>query len=227
MKVEYFTLHWDNVDARILESHKKVMNHFNIPIQYMNMNIDHGTWMTSIIRNTNADVYVFFDIDCVPLSKDVIDYSIHYAVENDSMIGNAQVSNHIYPFTHVFVAPSFFVITKSCYKLLGMPSFYPTQRSDVAEEVSYKAEEIGKRYKCFYPVKFDGIPKKDGVWRLSNYGYYGIGTLYDDKIYHLFESRWGDHIDLFEKRCEQIIKGEFDISTMYDSKEEFYGKKVK
>lgn len=227
MKIEYFTLHWDNVDSRILESHKKVMNHFDIPIQYMNMNIDHGTWMTSIIRNTNADVYVFFDIDCVPLSKDVIDYSIHYAVENDSMIGNAQVSNHIHPFTHVFVAPSFFVITKSCYTLLGMPSFYPTHRSDVAEEVSYKAEEIGKRFKCFYPVKFDGVPKKDGVWRLSNYGYYGIGTLYDNKIYHLFESRWGDHIELFQKRCEEIINGEFDISTMYDSKEEFYGKKVK
>ena len=71
------------------------------------------------------------------------------------------------------------------------------------------------------------VPKKDGVWRLSNYGYYGIGTLYDNKIYHLFESRWGDHIELFEKRCNQIIEGTFDTSNMYDSKEEFYGNKVK
>lgn len=227
MNVSYYTLHWDNVDSRILESHKKVMSHFNIPIQYMDMNIDHGTWMTSIIRNTISDVYVFFDIDCVPLSKEVVDYSINYAIENNSMIGAAQVSNHIPPFTHVFVAPCFFVISRSCYEELGKPSFYPTMRSDVAEEVSYVAEERGKRYKCFYPIKFDGVPKKDGVWRLSNYGYYGIGTLYDNKIYHLFESRWGDHIELFQKRCNQIIEGNFDTSTMYDSKEEFYGKKVK
>ena len=227
MNISYHALHWDNVDPRILNSHKKVMNHFNIPIQYMDMNIDHGTWMTSIIRNTLSDVYVFFDVDCVPLSREVVDYSVNYAIENDSMIGAAQISNHIAPFTHVFVAPCFFVISRSCYEQLGMPSFYPTMRSDVAEEVSYAAEERGKRYKCLYPVKFDGVPKKDGVWRLSNYGYYGIGTLYDNKIYHLFESRWGDHIELFEKRCNQIIEGTFDTSNMYDSKEEFYGNKVK
>jgi hypothetical protein len=226
MNIGYHTLHWDNVDSRILESHQSVMNHFGIDVQYMNMNIDHGTWMTSIIRNTNSDVYVFFDVDCVPLNKEVVDYSINYAIQNESFIGASQVSNHIFPYTHVFVAPCFFVISKKCYELLGKPSFFPTMRSDVAEEVSYVAEECGKRYKCFYPTKFDGIPKKDGVWRLSNYGYYGIGTLYDNKIYHLFESRWGDHIELFQKRCNQILKGEFDSSSMYDSKEEFYGKKV-
>ena len=40
MNISYHTLHWDNVDLKILESHNKVMNHFNIPIQYMNMNIE-------------------------------------------------------------------------------------------------------------------------------------------------------------------------------------------
>ena len=33
MKISYHTLHWDNVDKRILDSHKKVFNHFGIDIQ--------------------------------------------------------------------------------------------------------------------------------------------------------------------------------------------------
>lgn len=226
MKISYHTLHWDNVDTRILESHKKVFNHFDIEIEYTNMNINHGLWMTSVCRNTISDVYVFFEIDCVPLNKKVVDDCIKYAVENNSFIGSAQVSNHIYPKTHVYVAPCFLTLSRNCYYDLGMPSFHVTNRSDTAEELSYAAEQFGKRYKCLYPTKFDGIPKNDGVWRLSNYGYYGIGTLYENKIYHLFESRWGDHIDLFEKRCNQIIEGTFDTSTMYNSLDEFHGKKV-
>ena len=56
------------------------------------------------------------------------------------------------------------------------------------------------------------------IARLSEY--------YENNIYHLFESRWNDHIDLFEKRCNQIIDGNFDTNGMYNSLEEFYGKKV-
>ena len=85
MNISYHTLHWDNVDLKILESHNKVMNHFNIPIQYMDMNIDHGTWMTSIIRNTLSDVYVFFDIilDTYMLSYDINNSSIRIILNND------------------------------------------------------------------------------------------------------------------------------------------------
>jgi hypothetical protein len=226
MKISYHTLHWDNVDSRIINSHKKVFNHFGIDIQYSNMNIEHGIWMTGVCRNIISDVYVFFEIDCVPLNKKVIEDSIKYAVDNNSFIGAAQVSNHIPPKTHVYAAPCFLVLSRSCYEELGMPSFYLSQRSDTAEELSYTAESLGKRYKCLYPTKFDGEPKNDGVWRLSNYGYYGIGTLYDDKVYHLFESRWSEHIDLFEKRCNQIVNDSFDKSFMYSSFDEYVGKKV-
>ena len=86
MKISYHTLHWDNVDKRILDSHKKVFNHFGIDIQYTNMNVNQGVWMTSVCRNTISDVYVFFEVDCVPLNKQVIDDCIKYAVDNNSMV---------------------------------------------------------------------------------------------------------------------------------------------
>jgi len=73
MKISYHTLHWDNVDTRILNSHKKVFNNFGIDIQYTNMNVNQGVWMTGVCRNTISDVYVFFEVDCVPLNKQVIE----------------------------------------------------------------------------------------------------------------------------------------------------------
>jgi hypothetical protein len=227
MKVSYHTLYWDNVDDRIIQSHKNVFKHFGIDIQYSNMNVNQGIWMTGVCRNTISDVYVFFEIDCVPLNRKVIDDSIKYALDNKSFVGAAQVSNHIPPKTHVYAAPCFLVLSKTGYEELDMPSLYLSERSDTAEELSYVAEYHGKKYRCLYPTKFDGIPKYDGVWRMSNYGYYGIGTLYNDNIYHLFESRWGDHIDLFEKRCNQIIEGNFDTSSMYNSLDEFVNDKTK
>jgi hypothetical protein len=106
-----------------------------------------------------------------------------------------------------------------------MPSFSENSRSDVAEEVSYVAEAKGKRYRCLYPTRFDGIPL-EGVWRLSNYGFFGIGTLFADKIYHLYQGRFNKNVELFCRRCDQIVEGKFDMSGMHDSLSEFRGNVV-
>ena len=46
MKVEFNSLHWDNVDMSMLNAHKKVMDHFGIPMNYHNRDgFNHGNWM--------------------------------------------------------------------------------------------------------------------------------------------------------------------------------------
>jgi hypothetical protein len=168
----------------------------------------------------------FFDADCVPLDRDIVEESIDYVTKNDSFLGIAQASNHVPPYSHIFATPAFFVITRSCYIGLGQPSFSETPRSDVAEEISYIAEERSKRYKCLYPTRFDGVPV-EGVWRLSNYGLFGIGTLFQDRIYHLYQGRFNHNVELFVKRCEQICAGNFDVSVMHDCLKQFNGKIAK
>lgn len=225
MNAQIHSLHWDNVDSRLVSGQKKVFDKFGLSINYTKGNYPHGAWMDHICQHSEADVFIFFDADCIPLNRKVIDESIEYVLRNDSFVGLAQASNHIPPYSHVFAAPSFFVITKSCYEKLGSPSFSETKRSDVAQELSYIAEERRKRYRCLYPTKFDGVPL-EGVWRLSNYGYYGIGTLFGDSIYHLYQGRFNYNVDLFCKRCEQVICDRFDTTEMYDSLKEFRGKVV-
>jgi hypothetical protein len=225
MKTEFHSLYWDNIDHRIVDAQSKVFHKFKIPIMYTKGNHPHGTWMNAICRNSDADILVYFDADCVPLDREIVYESIEYAAKNNSFVGLAQVTNHISPCSHIFAAPSFFVITKSCYEQLGQPSFSETPRADVAEEVSYAAENVKKRYKCLYPTRFDGVPV-EGVWRLSNYGLYGIGTLFQDRIYHLYQSRFNHNVELFMRRCDQICSDKFDVTGMYDSLKKFSGKIV-
>ena len=84
----------------------------------------------------------------------------------------------------------------------------PTSRGDVAEELSWKAEESGLIYKALYPTYFHH-ESDEGIWKLGNYGYYGIGTIFADQFFHLYQGRLSKNVDLFHKICSQIISNKF------------------
>ena len=75
MKVEFNSLHWDNVDKEMLHAHKRVMEHFKIPVNYTNLNVNHGHWLDHVMKNTSSDVVVIIEPDCIPINKDrITDY---------------------------------------------------------------------------------------------------------------------------------------------------------
>lgn len=213
MKISLHTLYWDN-GARLVEAQKKVMNHFNIDITYHNLNgASHGQWMNWIADNDDSDVIGFIDNDCVPTNREILKQCITYAYKNESFISGAQATNHIKPCSHIFTAPCFFIISKKCYEKLGRPTFSETPRSDVCEEICYIAEDAGIKYRALYPTHFER-PSIEGLWALSNYGYYGIGTHFIGGIYHLYQGRYQKNVELFEQRCQEIIDGTFSINGM-------------
>ena len=221
MKITINSLLWDNLDPRMIESHKAVYDHFGIPIAYTNQNIHHGTWMDNICRETDADLIMFCDADCIPLTKDAFTEAVQYCATTGGFVGPAQASNHYGPPipSHVFASPAFFMIPKKTYESMGSPSFASVEgRSDVAQEVSRKADELGVPYQCWYPTKYEkgfktGNPL--GYDKLGNYGRYGIGTVYaDDKIYHLYEGRTGKNVDRFVQRCNEVVAGTFTSKDM-------------
>jgi hypothetical protein len=212
MKIEYHSLHWDNVNGEMLAAHKRVMQHFNIPMNYHNLDgANHGLWMEWVLKESKSDVVIFFEPDCIPLNKNFIDY-VRYAGKNKTFVGIAQVSNHIPPKSHIYAAPGFYCISKEAYSLLGKPSFTETRRSDTAEEISYMAEEQGLKYRALMPTYFYKEPQ-EGLWPLSNLGYYGIGTVFDNTIFHLYQSRMAQNIELFVSVCDQVTEDLFDLSN--------------
>lgn len=216
MKIEFNSLHWDNVDKDMLQAHKNVMQHFDFPINYHNVNMNHGKWMGQVINESKSDVIVIIEPDCIPLSRENVLKCIYYAYKKETFVGIAQVSNHIPPKSHIYAAPGFFCIRKSVYDRLGRPSFSETRRSDTAEELCYIAEEKGVRYRALLPTHFEKEPS-EGLWPLSNLGYYGIGTVFDNTVYHLYQSRMAANIELFVKRCDEVVKGTFSTKDFHPS----------
>jgi hypothetical protein len=220
MQVEIHTLSWENSNPKILEMHKKVMSHFNIPVFYTVKNIHHGEWMNSVLTTSTADIIFFLDADCVPLKREFILEAIGYC-QRGYLVGNAQVTNCIKAKHDLFCAPSFIGITKQMYESLGKPNAMNNERSDVAQEITRAAVDREKRIKMYFPTSFQGVPS-GGIWRLSSYGYYGVGTIYEDKMYHLYQSRHQKNIDMFVQTCNHILEGTMDqIDKKYDSRSEW------
>lgn len=216
--IAFHTLYWNNISEDFVNAHKSVMSHFNIPINYTVGNYDHGAWMDHIMTNEVADIVVFFDIDCVPLSKEKVDECIDFVKRTDSFLGCVQASNHIPPFTHTFAAPSFFVISKKCWERIGRPSFKQGLTWDVAEKVSFVAEDQWQRYRCLYPDFYEREPI-EGVWRLHNYGIYGVGCTFENTVYHLYQGRIPTNRDLFIQRCNEIVSGTFSTEGFHSCKD--------
>jgi hypothetical protein len=223
MNVEIHSLYWDNSEY-LLESNKMVMDHFKIPVNYHHLNgVGHGEWIDMVMQNSTADVVGILDIDCVPLNVNIINSSIDYAYKNKSFIGLAQCANHIFPYSHICGAAVFYFIYRDFWLAIGKPSFCANLRGDVSEEISYLAEENKIPYKALYPTYFEREPI-EGVWRLGNYGYFGIGTVFSDSVYHLYQGRYKQNADLFSIRCQQIVDGTFNTTGMFKSTDEYQGK---
>lgn len=208
--VEFHSFHWDNFSPEILAAHKKVMQHFGLNVTYTQKNIPHGQWLDEVMQSATSDVIAIIEPDLIPLNREIVDNAIRYVLQHDSFLGCAQASNHIYPASHIFASPAFFFITKSCYQRLGCPSFMETETGDVAENIAYLAEQSGIRYRTLYPTYFERVPR-EGIWLLGSYGFYGIGTVFHDSVYHLFQSRMAENIELFVQRCNEVLNNTFSM----------------
>jgi len=218
IKVSINTFYYPGSNEKFVNAHKGVMSHFNIPVNYVEKEIQHAEFMEQTIRSSDADVVGFLDIDCIPLTKDSVNDVVKYVAKNKSIAGNVQATNHLYPMSHLFVAPSCFFIWKPLYEAMGRPTFYPTNQTDVAQYVCHLAEQNGVRSMAYYPTHFEDEPE-EGVWWLHNYGFYGVGTVFDGKFYHLFQSRFQKNVDMFIKRCKEVIDGTFSTEGMFSSRD--------
>ena len=216
MKLQLNSLHWPNYNQDMLAAHKSVMDHLGLAVTYYEESTNHGIWMDRVISSSKADVIGFIEPDCFPLSKQIVLDSARYALKNESFVGIAQVSNHIHPKTHVYAAPAFYFISKSAWEKVGRVSFTETRTADVGEQFCYEAEKKGIRYRTYYPTHFEREPA-EGLWPLGSYGYYGVGTVFHNSIYHLYQGRLGSNAELFVARCNDLISGKFSTTGFHSS----------
>jgi hypothetical protein len=221
MIVEFHTLYWPNINKDIVECHKKVTKHFGFDVNYHEEMIDHGEWMTRILDKAKSDVIVFLDIDCVPINGHGIWSWIESVRSRKTFVGVAQVSNHIPPAEHIYAAPAFFAIYKECWDKIKVPMVAGSDGKhvgDVCELFCYAAEEQKIPYNVLMPEVYYK-PSKEGLWKLADKGYYGIGTIFGGAVYHLYQSRYAENVELFKKHCDQLISYSLQYSDFINATE--------
>lgn len=202
-----YTFYQSNVDRRIVEAQASVFAHLGIPlVQQLDDSLDHAGWLTSIMRDDSlGNLAVVADIDAFPLC--LAGYRrLTAAAMGGSVSGLAQVANHKNP-DHIYAAPMFLSVRRDIYKQAGAPDMSRTNRSDVAQILTLRAEEAGIPVSLIWP-KFSISPR----WSLAQYGVYGIGTFYgENEFFHLFEARRQQSMELFLAVAEGVLAGRHDF----------------
>ena len=186
----------------IPEYQKKVMDHFNVNIeQIIPQNWGtHAGEVDKYLKETKRDweYMVLFDVDCIPLNKDIVNEGIEWSMNNLGLFSVAQYASHI-PDSSIYASPAFLCFSRKTYESLDSPKFIQTHRSDCGGELTYEAMKRGYTIELMYPSHVE-TPK----WKLGNKGMFGLGTTYDNKIYHHFEARQ-NRVEGFVKKCKDII----------------------
>lgn len=207
--------------AKVMEAQQSVFSNLNIPINYVYNNFnqfDFGQALDFFTDATkdNVDYWIHFDIDAIPLNKNVLSEIYDKIKDKKTLWGCASQSNHIFvngSKQHAYCNSSTFGLSTNLYKKIGSPSFRHTNRGDIAEELTWKCQELGYTISLVYPASFDGVTDEEAAtFQIGKYsdldnGFkFGMGTLYSDIIYHATMQIVPRSTDLFIAKCNEVIE---------------------
>ena len=196
------TFYSSDLNKDIVDNQKKVFNHFGLDINQVCCNpwVSHAKHVDDFIKNLGDDWdhIIVFDIDCIPLNEKIIPETIATILNENTICSVAQKASHI-PNSIIYASPAFIGFSKETFNFLGRPSFRETYRSDCGGELTHLAIEKNTDVKLLFPTSVE-TPK----WPLTEDIMFGLGTNYDNSIFHSFESRMNNY-NIFNKKCEEIL----------------------
>lgn len=208
---------------QVMEWQQKVFTHFDLPINYVYNDFryaDFGMALDNFTKATEGmvDYWVHFDIDAIPLRQDVLQEIYDKIKDHRTLYGCASQSNHIFvngTKQHAYCNSSTFALSTKFYKKLGSPSFRHTNRGDVAEELTWRAQELGYALDIVYPSSSLGLTDAEAkefqiatpFSDLDNGFKFGMGTTYSDSIYHATMQIVPRSTEKFVEKCKEVIDG--------------------
>jgi len=196
------TFYSSNLNQEIVVNQKKVFEHFGLEINQVCCDpwISHAKHVDDYIKNlkNNWEYIIVFDIDCIPLNNEIIPKAVGLIQNEDIIFSVAQRASHI-PNSIVYASPAFIGFSKKTFNILDKPSFRETSRSDCGGELTHIANEKNVDVVLLYPSSVE-IPK----WKLTDNSMFGLGTNYENSIFHAFESRL-NNFGIFIKKCKEIL----------------------
>jgi hypothetical protein len=187
------------IPETVVESQRRVFEEFGETITQIKPNewAGHSIALDNHLKNNEWEYVIVFDIDCIPLKKNTVNEAREWVNNNIGLYSVAQNPNHIQGALD-YASPAFIAFSRKTYEKLGEPSFAACSEWDVGGEYTHNALAQNIQIKLMYPRHVE-IPK----WKLRDGTAFGIGTTYEDKIYHHFESR--KSTELFVTKCNHVI----------------------
>ena len=193
------SLYWDNVSPELVNAQRAACAALGLPVaQHRIDGFDHGEWIDWVMqRMERIDVFLFLDIDCVPLSAPRVSANFTRAAAG-TLIGAEGAANHLDP-SRSYAGAWYVYVNRAAWQKLGRPSARASAHGDVCQlwtdawrAASAPVELIASTH-CQSP-KWD-LPGR----RLA----YGVATTYGEDCFHLFESRSGN-IEPFLAHCRRV-----------------------
>lgn len=198
--MKFVSFYNSNISYKVVDAQRAVFEKFGCEIEQILTTLQHPQAIDDYLLNKEWSQIAIFDIDCIPLNKKIFKF-IRFCTQYPVIFGAAQRASHI-PNSIIYVSPAFICFNKDTYEKLGKPSFNPTIRGDVGAEITYKANEMRFTVDYLWPSSV-----QEPKWPLRENELFGLGTTYDNSIYHAFESRMNHNsTNMFLKKCEHILR---------------------
>lgn len=211
LSLEIYSTYCHNVPVELLEMQARVFAHLGLPLQQVEfggneqddrvLHRGHGETIEHLIHKSSADLLIFFDIDCIPLNRAIIEHGYIPSMLAGCLVGPAQRANHIDRL--IYAAPSAIGFSRSLYTRVGSPALGPTKVFDVCGRLTHACESRRIPVVKLPPVS-SIVPK----WSLydDTQHHYGHGTTYAGGIFHGFEIRLGSTRDMFLAKCREVLE---------------------
>jgi hypothetical protein len=163
----------------------------------------HGAALDEIMEGAGAgggaELVLILDIDCVPLTAAAI-LALAAQAQAGALAGCVQRANHIDNGAHLYVGAFCLALSRALWERLGRPSFEPTGRGDVGEELTYACEAAGAPVAMLWPSRVE-----EPRWDLTEGRQFGVNTEYGGAFLHTFNIRSPEYQQRFVARCRAIL----------------------
>lgn len=193
------SFHNGNVSGDLVRAQKAVFDSHGLEHLQLHTDLSHGQAIDDYLNNRYWNEIAIFDIDCIPLDKEVLNYA-QEAVKR-GLFGVAQAANHLTG--KMYVGAPFVCFTRELWEAVGRTSFKETATEDVGGQFTRMVEKTDYLIEYLMPFHCE-----TPLWNLEHLGVFGHGTTYQRGIYHAFESRFQHgSTSRFIEKCKEVIDG--------------------
>lgn len=207
--VGIYTCYLPNIPDEMVNLQRLVFEKFGLKIQQDKLPpFDRNTddefvdflYYQHVVDTSDKDYIIFFDIDCIPLTRDFYDI-IYNDMVNGTLSGAIGCSNHITP-NELFVHASFMGFSMKLYNECGRPYLGRVNGvCDAAGLFTTMCEKLGRSIK-YWEITDEG----DKFWPIAPRDmHFGHGTVYENMIYHQYHGRREEHQIIFMDKCRSVL----------------------